>query len=467
MLRRSTLLLSALLLAASVVCLTPLPAEAVPPTQVGQRYEIEANVDLASGAVDVVVEAELTNRSRWPMRHAHFALIPRAQGFVTAEGPVSVDGAAVDAEWVTSIALRIPLDVAPGRSALVRIPFSLEVGLATPAFTARTSLANGVLSLGQWFPILSTRHEVYGMGDSTVTFSAERIRLRLTTGTELPRDAVACPGVTEAPEMSGSQWTCEAEDVRDLSVVINPRFRLVTRDAGGTEVRAYVETVDGARTADLAVEGLAGMEDRFGDYPWPDLVLAEVGSAGGFSMEYPRQIHLTRDKVTDPYVIFHEVAHQWFYALVGSDQQAEPWLDEAWADFSARLLMGIGENACGTLPVDSPVFAWPADAVTGGDWTSCDGYFHSVFYRGSEFLTAVRTAMGDEGFFDAVRSWLDAHRHGFASGRELLWHLQRSTDADLGPIYAAYLAGADPRPFRSFAAPGAAITGITGRAAPS
>jgi hypothetical protein len=110
--------------------------------------------------------------------------------------------------------------------------------------------------------------------------------------------------------------------------------------------------------------------------------------------------------------------------------------------------MEIGENACSSRPVDSAVFAWPADATTGGDWTSCDGYFHAVFYQGTEFITEVRRAMGDDAFFAAMRDWVEREQHGFASARDLLRLWMRRTDADLLPIYARYLENADPRPYR-------------------
>jgi hypothetical protein len=236
---------------------------------------------------------------------------------------------------------------------------------------------------------------------------------------------------------------CEVGRVRDFSFVVNPAFTLTTRDAGGVSLRVYTQTVPGGATADLATTAVAGMEAAFGPYPWPDLVLAEVGAGGGFSMEYPRAIHLTRGKVTDPYVVFHEVAHQWFYAQVGNDQQIEPWLDEGFADFSARHLMGIGENECSGRPIDSPVFAWPAGPTTGGDWTSCDGYFEAVFYKSTEFLTAVRGAMGDDAFFGAMRRWVDENQHGFVTARDLIRLLKDSTDADLDPIFRSYLADLD------------------------
>jgi hypothetical protein len=103
--------------------------------------------------------------------------------------------------------------------------------------------------------------------------------------------------------------------------------------------------------------------------------------------------------------------------------------------------MGIGENACSNRPVDSSVFAWEAGATSGGDWTSCDGYFHAVFYQGTEFITAIRAAMGDDDFFSSMRDWVDRHRHGYVRGRQLLRHWLRSTDADLSSIYDRYLGG--------------------------
>ena len=49
-------------------------------------------------------------------------------------------------------------------------------------------------------------------------------------------------------------------------------------------------------------------------------------------------------------------------------------------------------------------------------------------------------------FFASIRDWVDQHRFGFVTGDRLLRHLQAGTDADLAPIYAAYLA--EPEGFR-------------------
>ncbi|MGQ0607347.1 MAG: M1 family aminopeptidase [Chloroflexota bacterium] len=437
-LRRRSLLAGVVLTLAAA--LAPPPVGAAGNPRVDQRYLIVATLDVAAGRLDAVEELALTNRSGRSMDHVNLSMIPRALGFLTMDDPITVDGVAVETEWTTSINLRVPLDgLNRGETATIRLPFRLDIARSPDAFTVRTSAENGVLSFGQWFPIVSIEHEVYGLGDPQISFTSDEIRLELETTTALGRDAVACPGLVTAPESTGTTWACETNDVRDFSFVVNPRFRLTERDVDGTKLRVYTETVGGGGTADLAANALVGLSDAFGDYPWPDLVLAEVGSGGGFSMEYPRMIHLTRDKVVDTYVVYHEVAHQWFYGQLGNDQQREPWLDEGFADFSARYLMGIGENQCSTRPVNSEVFDWQADATTGGDWTSCDGYFHAVFYRGTEFLTAVRAEMGDDAFFGAMRRWVAQHRHDFTTGARLLGHLAASTDANLEPIFDAYL----------------------------
>jgi hypothetical protein len=418
--------------------------------QVTQRYAITATLDLAAGTLDAVETLTLTNRSYRSIDHVNVSVIPRALGYLAMEDLVTVDDEAVSAEWTTTTNLRVPLPVrlAPNATAEIRIPFRLVVGASAGAFSARLSRDNGVLSFGEWFPILSRPHDSYGVGDPQVSYNAELIRLDLTTTTPLGRHAVACPGLKVAPATSGTYWVCEVENVRDFSFVVNPSFGVTTRTVGTTTIRVYTQTVSGAVTADKAQAALIGLNQAFGAYPWPDLVLAEVGAFGGFSMEFPRAIHLTRSKVTDTYVIDHEVAHQWFYAQLGNHQMLEPWLDEAFADFSARFLMGIGPSHCSSRDVDSAVFAWQAGLTAGGDWQSCDGYFHTVFYKGTEFLNAVRFAMGDADFFTALRAYVDDHRYGMTTTRALLDHLEAWNAADLLPLYHAYLLEYDAAPPR-------------------
>jgi len=434
------------MLVAFAVTVHAAPAVAAPTKpattmNLGQSYRLTASLDVPAGRIRVIEQVTLTNRAAHPIDHVNLSVLPRAFGYFAFTGQVRVGGEPAATRWTTRTNLRVALGrwLDRGETISIRVPFRLTIGSSGGAFTARTSRDRGVISFGEWFPILSRPHDSYGVGDPQVTNTADRIQLDLTTTTRLPRHTVACPGMTHAPEVRGRHWTCVSEKVRDFAFVVNPQFRLTTRTVDGIQLRIYTESVDGSMTANKARNAVDRLNNRYGMYPWPDLVLAEVGAADGFSMEYPRIIHLTRSKVTDSYVVNHEVAHQWFYAQLGNDQMREPWLDEGFADFTARWLMGVGEFQCSGREVDSPVFAWPAGRTSGGDWQSCDGYFHTVFYKGTEFLNAVRGRMGSQAFYNALRDYIAGHRFRIITTRGLLDFMDGRTDANLRPLYRTYL----------------------------
>ncbi len=67
-------------------------------------------------------------------------------------------------------------------------------------------------------------------------------------------------------------------------------------------------------------------------YPWP-VAVNEAGIAGG--MEYPGIVF---DGITDKgaelyWVTAHEIGHNWFPMLVGSDERRYPWMDEGFNTF--------------------------------------------------------------------------------------------------------------------------------------
>jgi aminopeptidase N len=51
--------------------------------------------------------------------------------------------------------------------------------------------------------------------------------------------------------------------------------------------------------------------------------------------------------------IVHEVAHQWFYSLVGNDQGRDPWLDEGLASYVEFVELGsLDERLNEPIPSD-------------------------------------------------------------------------------------------------------------------
>jgi hypothetical protein len=433
----------ALALAVAVPSIAPGPVAAAKPVitkKVEQRYYMDARYDTGTGRLRVYQRITLVNRSAHDIDALNLSVIPRALGSFSLAREVRVDGEAVSHAWTTTSNLLVRLGrvVAPGEEFRIGLTYKIQPRLQSGAFSARLAREKGVTSFGEWFPIVSREHDSYGVGDPQVSFNAESIEMELTTSTSMRRAAVACAGRKEAPRERGRHWRCKVTDVRDFAFTVNRDFHTRSRRVGDTTIRVYVETVGGGVTLDKAAFALSRFNDLYGKYPYPDLVLAEVGASGGFSMEYPRHIHLTRSKVNDTYVVYHEVAHQWFYGLLGNDQMREPWLDEGFSDFSTRYLMGVGANQCSSKNIDVSVFAFPAGLTSGGNWSECQGYFFSVFNKSTEMLTNLRHRMGNGDFFAAMRAHIAERRYGITTTRDVLDHLEAWDGADLLPVYREY-----------------------------
>ncbi|GEO06422.1 hypothetical protein AAE02nite_40860 [Adhaeribacter aerolatus] len=59
-----------------------------------------------------------------------------------------------------------------------------------------------------------------------------------------------------------------------------------------------------------------------GDYPYAQATAVDGALSAGAGMEYPMVT------VTEPSAIIHEVGHNWFYGILGTNERQHPWLDE-------------------------------------------------------------------------------------------------------------------------------------------
>ena len=130
--------------------------------------------------------------------------------------------------------------------------------------------------------------------------------------------------------------------LRDFTLVImkEDSFSLRTFKADDTLLMAWAKKDEQAETLlRTAREALRFYEDWLGPYPWDTLTFLEIPFPMG-GMEYQGLVMVTdayaaeNDDASLAVSVAHELAHQWFYALVGSDQVNEPWQDEALSEYA-------------------------------------------------------------------------------------------------------------------------------------
>jgi hypothetical protein len=410
-----------------------------------QRYTLRSSLDWAASRLDTEETLVWRNNGNTDVAHIDLSVEPRAMGILSL-GEVTVDGRPADTRWTTGTNLRVDLGDArlPGSTVTVDIAFSLRLD-STGLFAQRMSIRGGILSLSEWFPIWSREHDFVPLGDPQVSYTADSITFELTSTSPLGIDAVAASGEL-AGGTTDSHWLFRATDVRDLAVAVSPRYRVAEATISCTQQDQAFETLVrsygvGGSQKELLALGIAALErygEWYGCYPWPEFSLAEVGVGGDWGVEGPNIVFVGRDQTASARVVWHEVAHQWWYSLVGTDQISEPWLDEGLAQFSMLHGLGLPINAsCSRKAIDRPSTSW-VRADGSGHWGGCQGYDETVYRRGAEFIDRVRKAMGEEPFFSTLRAFIADHEYGLVTAADLLAALRAGTDADLGPLISAY-----------------------------
>lgn len=66
--------------------------------------------------------------------------------------------------------------------------------------------------------------------------------------------------------------------------------------------------------------------DKVGEYPYAHATVVVTPLEAGGGMEYPT---ITNVGTADRQVIVHEVGHNWFYGILGTNERAYPWMDES------------------------------------------------------------------------------------------------------------------------------------------
>jgi hypothetical protein len=382
-------------------------------------YDVRLRLSYGSGTLAATSTMTVTNTSGGPIDRLELNTVAARLGRLRISS-VSVDGRPVTAA-VRDQTVLVPLGgiLPEGATASVRIVFTATVQRTTGGSRWLLTRANGVLQLYRWLPWISRERPFSrpNQGDPFVTASSPSVRVTISTDRLL---RIATSGRRISASGRTSTWL--AENVRDFSLVASPSWTRLSEKVGSTTVAVYAfPGGNGPALMALATRALRRYGALMGRYPYPTFTVAESG--GGYGVESPGLIWIPRGLASGrlPWLVSHEVAHQWFYGIVGNDQAREPFADEAMADFLARYLTGTRRaSRCAADTLDRPIYAYSA---------SC--YFEVIYVQGGLVLDGLRRRMGSTAFWAAVRDYLGANRFGLGGTRLLLETLDAHTPLDL------------------------------------
>jgi hypothetical protein len=336
------------------------------------------------------------------------------------------------------------------------------------------AMGDGIASFANFFPVIARRvsgnwqrGESSTLGDlGSDDLAHVRARVELPAKAKLATTGVA---LTEEPVAADRRRVAiVAGCVRDFGMLASFGIETASRQVGGVEVRSHflaAERTAGERVLDVAAAALADYEKRFGPYPYTDLDVVEaaiVGGAGGveFSGLVTAASMLYHPKETGgdmlggllaqlgapaggalpaamtdsmlEFVVAHEVAHQWWHGLVGSDSRVHPFVDEALAQYSAMLYLEdrYGRERAAHDAATNVKMNYQMMRIMGAEDASVDqpveSFLTSITYAGiiygkaPYFFAALRHAMGDAPFFRALHDYTERYRWKSAPARGLV-----------------------------------------------
>ena len=343
-----------------------------------------------------------------------------------------------------------------------RITLTMRFTVLLPEIEHRLGVGQKTVNLGNFYPILCAWGEegfcehvyaccgdpfVSGVADYDVTFS-------------LPASYhVAHTGMGTRTEENGlATYHVRAEGVRDFAMVCSEQFTVHTAEASGIPVAYYaLDDADPSGTLQTACESLSYYADAFGAYEYPAYTVVETGFPYG-GMEYPMLSLIADDlPATEvPLVVAHETAHQWWYAMVGSDQYHEAWQDEGLAEYSAALffeaypeygrtyadMVAASESAYRAYYSVSAQLSRGETAMRRDltDYTGDYAYRSLAYDKGVILFDRLRQTVGEERFFAAIKDYARAYKGEIAPPEALIARFAaRSPQAE--GIFAAFLDG--------------------------
>lgn len=325
----------------------------------------------------------------------------------------------------TLVELPLPACVAAGQSVRAELGFTLRLGTDADERLG-ASPATGTAWFGSGFPLLAwvrgqgwVRDDAVSIPSETATsedFRLDALHVVAPVGAAVSGTGHADPPAP-GPRAGTTAHVFRADAVRDVSVAVGA-YRVLERDVAGTRLHLFTPAsgtrTDPARWAEQIDRPLGRLEKLLGPCPYPDLWVAIVPPLSS-GIEYPGALQfgdLSARRL--PELAAHELAHQWFYGLVGNDQARDPWLDEGFATY-AQAVVDDTPGEYGPDDVPEGLRGRLGDPMATWSDRGPEAYYNGVYVQGAATLLAARDRVGAEPFDAAIRAYIAANAHRVAT----------------------------------------------------
>ncbi len=340
-----------------------------------------------------------------------------------------------------------PVAIAKGVSFTTVVQYDgVPSALGSPALGVNGFLAtpDGAIAIGEpesattWFPV----------NDHPRDKALYTIDITVPEGISAISNGVLIGQTTQGGKSSW-RWEVTSPMASYLTTLAIGNYRVVkTTHQGMPMITAVATTIpngqidrDIARTGEIA-DFLA---KYFGPYPfnaYGGIVIND--DRVGFALETQ-----TRPIYSDGFwrggsntvVVAHELAHQWFGDSVSIDTWQHIWLNEGFATYAQWMWaenqrISSIQSEFDRRYADSGSNLWK---VAPGNPGRENMFSASVYQRGGMTLHMLRKEIGDEKFFELLKTWATEQANGLATTDEFIELAEKVSGKDLDQFFEAWL----------------------------
>ncbi len=453
------------------------------------EYRIVASISLAERKIDASEALTYTNNTSVPQSTLYlrtWANSPQYAGGGTKISAVKVNGAVGNfddaAEHGTVLAIKLPQPLGAEQTVRLDINFSDTVPLNGGGY-GMYNYKDGVMALAAWYPLMAVYDDrgwkldpPGNQGDQDFSeVSLYDVTLTLANGAQAATSGSPFGDAAQSSD-GGSTQRYVSGPMREFTMVVSDKFKLANADADGVKVNSWYLAADekyGQNVATWTANAIKTYSKLYGAYPYKEIDSVEVplgNGAGG--VEFPGLVfldsHLYSDNAASgvtgglslgmgedrvlEFTTAHEIGHQWWYGMVGSNPQRYAFLDEGLVQYTSALYF---EKVYGQsdfkqqfdlwciLPyqvqvtmmggddlLDQPTAHWNGDGM---------GYGAIVYGKGPLFFHVLRQTLGDDAFFKTMQTYLQTYKYGLATPERFIAVAEQVSGEDLSGLYNRWL----------------------------
>jgi aminopeptidase N len=230
---------------------------------------------------------------------------------------------------------------------------------------------------------------------------------------------------------------------------------VMTEDEAASGLPLTYWTPEGDETAlrrlEFTPEAVDWLEERLGPFPFDSLGSVVVDSQS--AMETQTMITYGNTSYTlSENVIVHEIAHQWYGDVVSPTDWSDLWMNEGMALYLAEGVFAAEQSGS---DLDRVMDTWARaerdmrrEAGPPGAYDKRMFGDSNVYYGPALMWHELRGRLGEERFWDLVRTWPTVHAHGGATRQQFLAWIEQETGEELSGFFRAWLDGRKQPPRR-------------------